>query len=91
MTDTLPNYPATRAFTITPHNTNRLAVIPRAIYVGTTGTLKVEMLGKYNSTSNTYTSNSVVTFVGVPAGTQLNIRVRKVYTIGTANNLIGLA
>lgn len=49
-----------------------LAATSRMIYVGGIGDLKVQML-----------SGNDVTFVGVPAGSQLPIRVKKIYNAGT--------
>ena len=71
---------ADNAFTITPHNTDELAFVTRAIYVGTTGDVKV----------TTKTGNTVI-FVGVPAGQILPVRAKIVFaTLTTASNLVGL-
>lgn len=52
----------------------------RAIYIGSGGSLRVEMV-----------SGGVVTFTNVPAGTLLPIQVTRVYTTGTtATGLINL-
>lgn len=75
-----PEGPADRAFTITPHNTNDLADVTRAIYVGGAGDLRVL----------TVQGNDVV-FPAVPAGTILPIRVQRVFaTNTTATNIVGL-
>jgi len=64
--------PASCAFAPTPSDTVEEAVVSRAIYVGTGGDLKVVMWG-----------SGTVTFVGVPSGTVLPIRVKQVYSTGT--------
>ena len=72
--------PASFAFDITPDDNANLDVIPRAIYIGVTGDVKVDMA-----------RDGTVTFVGVAAGEILPIRVKRVYdTNTTATNIIGL-
>jgi hypothetical protein len=70
------------AAAITPGSSS-LAQTTRALYVGNTGNVCVQMLGYDNS-------NTVVTFVNVPAGTVLPVRVTKVFSNSTANNFIGM-
>lgn len=66
-------------FAITPANTD-MAVPCRGIYVGVTGDIKVDMVG-----------GGTVTFVGVPQGTILPARCKRVYLTGTtASSLVGL-
>lgn len=72
--------PASNAFTITPHATNTLPYVTRAIYVGGEGSLVVEMAG----------GGSVVTFSDVPAGSLLPIRARRVLSSSGATNIVGL-
>jgi len=72
--------PADDAAVITPNDSSELDIFTRAIYVGGAGDIKVKMVG----------SGDNITFVGVPAGSILPIRVRKVYTDTTATNLIAL-
>jgi hypothetical protein len=72
--------PGVSAITITPHNTTPLAKVSRAIYIGGSGNLVVEMLG----------GQTPITFVGVSAGCVLPIRVTKVLTDTTATNLVAL-
>ena len=64
--------PAQDAFAITPHDTNDLANFSRAIWVGGTGDVKVDMVG-----------SGTVTFTTVPAGYMLAVRVSRVYATGT--------
>lgn len=70
------------AFSITT-GSSELAQTTRGLYVGATGNVCVQMLGYDNS-------NTVVTFVAVPAGVTLPIRVTKVFANTTANSLVGL-
>lgn len=74
--------PARNCFSITPNDTAALAVTPKAIYVGTGGTLVVRAID----------SASDVTFANVGNGSILDIRVIAVRSTGTtASNLVGLA
>lgn len=69
--------PATGAFTITPDDDTDLAILPRAIYVGTTGNLEVIMDG------------TTVVLVGVSGF--LPIRPTRVKaTSTTASDIVGL-
>lgn len=71
--------PAVGAFAITPNDSTVFSRIPRAIYIGNSGSLKVDM-----------ESGDTVTFANVPVGV-LPITVTRVYATGTtASNLIGL-
>lgn len=65
---------------VVPHDSTELAVVSRAIYVGGAGNLAVLM------------KNGVTaTFQGVPAGTLLPIRVRRVNATGTtATNILSV-
>lgn len=54
-----------------------LATHSRAVYIGTTGTLKVDMIGLDGQTG------AAVTFAGLPAGAILYICVSKIYDAGT--------
>lgn len=57
-----------------------LAINTRAIYVGTAGDVKVNMVG-----------GGTVTFKNVPAGSLLPIRVQRLWSTGTAvTDCIGL-
>lgn len=74
--------PARNCFTIVPHDTAVLQVLPKAIYVGTGGYLVLRAVD----------SSQDVTFVDVPSGTVLDIRAAIIRAAGTtATNLIGLA
>lgn len=73
--------PARSALVITPHDSNELATVSRAIYVGGTGDIAVILLD----------DSSAVTLVGVPAGTVLPVRAKIVKSTGTtATNLVNL-
>lgn len=74
--------PARNCFSITPNDTAELPFLPKAIYVGTGGTLVVRAID----------GSSDVTFTNVANGTILDVRVTSVRATGTtASNLIGLA
>lgn len=82
----LPDYltsiegPATGVLTITPSNTANLARSPRAIWVGGAGDVAVEMIDGTNGVLS-----------GIPAGTLMPVRVRKVLATGTtATGIVGL-
>ena len=62
--------PASRAISVTTHNTNRLTNMSRALYVGTAGDIRVRML-----------SGEIITFKNVQGW--LPIRVIQVFTTGT--------
>ena len=72
--------PLTNAASVTPHNTNELSFVTRALYVGATGDVAVTMQ-----------DGGDVIFVDVPAGTVLPIRVKVVKSTGTdATSIIAL-
>jgi hypothetical protein len=72
--------PATGAQAITPNDSQLLARVPRAIYVGGTGSLSVEMVG-----------GVTVTFQSLQAGAIYPLRIRKVRASGTtATHLVAL-
>ena len=69
--------PASDGFAITPHDTNLLTHVTRAIYVGGGGHLNVVMAG-----------GTTLLFSNVPAGSLLPIRVRQVLATGTTATLL---
>lgn len=74
--------PAADAVAVSPHDTNELSRVTRALYVGGAGNLVVTMAG---------TGGGDVTFTGVPAGTILPIRVKKVLSTNTtATSIVAL-
>jgi hypothetical protein len=71
--------PAAGAFAITTSDTGNFYAT--ALYVGTGGDVKVD----------TEADDSAVTFTGVPSGSVLPVRVKRVYATGTtASNIVGL-
>jgi hypothetical protein len=73
--------PAARTFTITKHDTNEVAEVTRALYVGTGGTLAI-----------TDAAGNDTVLVNVASGAILPIRVRRVKATGsTAADIVGLA
>jgi hypothetical protein len=74
------NSPADNATEVTPNDTTPLAYVSRGLYIGVTGNLSVTMQGGGN-----------VTFVGLPAGTVLPVRVTHVRSSSTtASSIINL-
>lgn len=74
--------PARTAFGITPHATNEIDPLPKAIFVGTGGNI---MLRAVDSTTD-------VLFKNVSSGQILDIRVRFIRANGTtATDIVGLA
>lgn len=73
--------PARAPYAITPHDTNPLPVFPKAIYVGTGGTI---ILRGVDGTAD-------VTLKNVQAGQELAIRARFIRATGTtAADLVAL-
>ena len=72
--------PGMNAIEVIPSNSAPLAKVSRAIYIGGSGDLVVEMLG----------GQTPITFVGVSAGCILPIRVTKVLTATSATDLVAL-
>lgn len=75
--------PASEGFPITPNDSANFTQATRAIYVGGAGTLTVMMNTRDNA-------NTILSFIGVPVGTTLQIRAKRMYTNSTATNVIGL-
>jgi hypothetical protein len=79
--DTL-SQPAREAFAITPHATNEVDPLPKAIFVGTGG----------NITLRAADSGLDVVFKNVASGQILDVRARFVRASGTtATDIVGLA
>ena len=77
---TLTGDPATNAVLITPSDSVDLTNVSRAVYVGTTGNMKVTMQ-----------DSGTVLFTGIPAGTTLPIRVTRIWsTTTTASTILAL-
>lgn len=70
-------------FSITPSDSNTYSQPTRAVYVGGSGNLSVQMVGYDNSNTN-------LTFTNVLAGTIIPIRAQKVYGNTSASFLVGL-
>ena len=78
---TLTSDPATNAVLISPNDSTDLVAVTRAVYVGTTGNMKVTMQ-----------DSGTVLFTGIPAGTTLPIRVSRIWsTTTTASTIIALS
>lgn len=73
--------PATKAFAVTPHDTNELSAIPTKVHVGGVGNLSFIMKD----------DTVAVTLLAVPAGTTLDIRPKIIKsTDTTATSIIAL-
>ena len=72
--------PLEDGFAITPHVSDELAQVTRAIWVGGAGNLVVVLK-----------SGAELTISGILAGTLLPIRAKAVRATSTATNLVGLA
>jgi hypothetical protein len=81
LTDTVAA-PARAPFPIVPSDTVAIAVLPKAIYVGTGGTVVLRGID----------AAADVSFVNVASGQTIDVRASHVRATGTtAANLIGLA
>jgi len=77
-----PSAPARLAYAITPHVTNPVDPLPKAIYVGTGGDLVGRAVG----------SNADVTFKNVASGQIIDVRLQYVRATGTtATDILGLS
>lgn len=75
-----PSAPATRVIALTPHDTNALTDVPKALYIGTGGTIVL-----------TGASGGDVTFANVQSGSILPVRARYVRATGTtATGIVAL-
>jgi len=74
--------PSTKAFSVTPHDSNELSEVAKALYVGGAGDVSVILRD----------DNTAVTFKAVAAGTILPVRARIVRVTGTtATYIVALA
>jgi len=79
--DTLTQ-PAREAFAITPHATNEIDPLPKAIFVGTGGQITLRAAGSVTD----------VVFRNVASGQILDVRARYIRAQGTtAGDIVGLA
>ncbi len=77
-----PMAPAEFCFEITPSDTAELMCATKALYIGEGGDLVVTSVRADNP----------VVFTGVPSGSIIDVRARKISASGTtATNIIGLA
>lgn len=77
-----PSQPARLGFAITPHATDAIDPLPKAIYVGTGG----DLVGRPAD------SSADVTFRNVQAGQILDVRLSHIRAAGTtAADIVGLA
>jgi hypothetical protein len=77
-----PSQPARLAFAITPHASNEIDPLPKALFIGTGGDLIGRAIG----------SAQDVTFKNLQSGQILDVRLQYVRASGTtAANLLGLA
>jgi hypothetical protein len=73
--------PGSKAFAITPNDSDDLAEAARAVYIGTGG----------NVTCILADDSSSVLFTAISSGTMLPIRVKKVFDTGTtASDIVGI-
>lgn len=73
--------PARSAAAVTPHDTNALANVSKALYVGGAGNIACRLVD----------ASTDVTFTGIPAGTVLPIRVSHVRsTSTTATSIVSI-
>ena len=74
--------PARHAFAVTPHATNALNPIPKALFVGTGGDVVLRSIA----------GTADVTFRNVASGQVLDVRAKYVRAAGTtAADIVGLA
>ena len=72
---------ARNAVAVTPHDTNAIAPIPYALFVGTGGTVVLRAQG----------SSADATFKNVPSGTHLLVQAKYVRATGTtASDIVAL-
>jgi hypothetical protein len=77
-----PSLPAREAFALAPHDSNEIDPLPKALYVGTGGTIVGRAAG----------SSADVTFRNLQSGQILDVRLKFVRATGTtATDLVGLS
>jgi len=75
--------PASHCYAVVPSDTVDLTTTAKAIYVGTTGDVKVELSAD--------TVGVATVFKNVPAGAFLSIRARRIWSTGTtASNIVAM-
>jgi len=73
--------PATSSVAVTPNDSEELAYLTRALYIGVGGNLSVKLRD----------DSTAVVFVGVAEGTVLPLQVKQVMATGTtATNIVAL-
>lgn len=74
--------PSRNPYTVTPHATDPLPTIPKALYVGTAGNVTLRGIG----------ASADVVFKNIPAGMILDVRAQYVRVTGTtAADIVALA
>jgi hypothetical protein len=77
-----PTSPAQLAYAVTPHDTQELPTVTKAIYVGTTGNVMLQAVR----------SSQDVLLRNVQAGSIIDIQARIIRATGTtASDIVGLA
>lgn len=78
--------PAGFAWAVTPSDSASLPMETRGIWVGTTGNVRLDA---YDPVTGNL---APVTFTGVPSGTTLRVKTKRIYsTSTTATNIVALA
>lgn len=74
--------PAARSFAIVPDDEAALPIVPKAVYVGTGGTVRLRGMN----------DSDAISWINVPSGGLIPLRASHVLATGTtATDLIGLA
>jgi len=75
--------PAAHCYAVTPNDSIDIPTTAKAIYVGTTGDIKVELAGDNVGVATVFKT--------VPAGAFLPIRARRIWATGTtATNIVAM-
>jgi hypothetical protein len=67
---------------VTPHASNVLSPVPRALWIGTGGDLRCSLTGN---------AATLVTYTNIPDGTLLNLRAAVVHTDTTASEIVAIS